>query len=115
MRCNKEIRGCGAVKNSPFFFCYGFRKSSAFRVGMAVAVGNGVGNSVGDGNFVGDGIKVIVQQSMAKCPRFSALNPKIGQNHEICPIYKKHMENQNIQQYNVTRGPIGLRILRMKN
>ena len=51
---------------------------------------------------------------MAKCPRNPYTERKIGQNHEICPIYKKHMENKKIQQYNVTRGLIGPRVLRMK-
>ncbi len=51
---------------------------------------------------------------MAKCPRIPCVKLKIGQNHEICQIYKKHMENNKIQQYNVTRGLIGPRVLRMK-
>ena len=51
---------------------------------------------------------------MAKCPRFLVMDSKFGQNHENCPIYKKHMENKKIQQYNVTRGLIGPRVLRMK-
>ena len=51
---------------------------------------------------------------MAKCPRNPCVKPKIGQNHEICPSDKKHMENKEIQQYNVTRGPMRLRVLRMK-
>lgn len=40
---------------------------------------------------------------MAKCPRNPYVKPKIGQNNENCPGYKKHMENQKIQQYNVKR------------
>ena len=51
---------------------------------------------------------------MAKCPRFLVENTKNGQNHENYSIYEKHMENKKIQQYNVTRGLMRLRVLRMK-
>jgi len=52
---------------------------------------------------------------MAKCPRFLAEDTKNGQNHENCLSYKKHMENKKMQQYNVTRGHMRLRVLCMKN